>query len=119
MKYLLLIILLFPARIFAQDSTKVHIKKYYGKVVDEDNVGIARAIVEVKDLLYGDYCDKNGYFKINVNIDSVKVLQFYSYGYERKEVVLAKLHRDSIYLMLKKIHHNLGEVWLSQQGNTK
>lgn len=110
MKYLLLIILLFPAKVFAQDSTKVHIKKYYGRVVGEDNNGLPHAIVEVKELLYGEYCDINGRFKIEVNIDSAKVLQFYSYGYERKEVVLAKLHGDSIYVMLKKIHQNLGEV---------
>jgi hypothetical protein len=97
MKYLLTVLLsLMCAYSDAQERTIT------GKVVDNEMKGIPFCLVKAKDRNAGTYCDENGVFSLTINTDTVKSLMFACMGYERKELAVDNMPKESITVDLRK-----------------
>ena len=106
MKY----ILFFTAFVFTLGSFAQE-RAFYGKIIDKDKKnGIPFCVIQLKEINDGRYSDEQGRFSFTVYSDSVKTLAFYCMGYERKEVNIKDLSRDSMIIELQSVPHSLNEV---------
>lgn len=94
-------------------------RKFYGKVVDVNKKGIPFVLVQLKDKNQGFYCNENGGFAFNLNMDTVKTIVFYCIGYKKHEINVAALSKDSIVIELEEENVNLKEVIVTDKGDKK
>jgi hypothetical protein len=100
--------------LFNSLNTYAQIRNFYGRIIDKDSKkGIPQAIIEEKNGFEGIYCDENGNFAFEGNIDSVKEFIFYCQGYEKKEISVCNLPKDSIIIELDKEYINIDNVTIT------
>ena len=91
-----------------------------GKVIDKNRTGVPFCIIENKVGNQGIYCDENGNFNFYLNTDSVNSLVFYAVGYEKKELFIKSITKDSITIILEDKMNQLNEIVInSRRGKIK
>lgn len=109
MKY----ILLFFAIIITTHATAQ--RAFYGRVTDKNQKAIPFCVVQVKDRNEGVYTGEDGKFFLIADPDSAKAFVFYCLGFEKKEITIAGLARDSMHIELKPSSNSLKTVVFTEK----
>ena len=91
-------------------NSLAQVRTITGKVIDNGNKTVPFCLVTSKDNKVGTICDENGKFSLTINPDSVKTLVASCLGYEKKEIMAAKLPNEAAVITLKKEPMGLNEV---------
>lgn len=91
-------------------------RAFYGRITDKEGQPIPFAVVQVKDRNEGAYTNENGQFALIVNTDSAQALIFYCMGYEKREMQLAGIPRDSVHIQLGRTSNTLRTVTIKEKA---
>ena len=110
-KHILFVIMAFSA---FQATCKE--KLVFGRVVNASGVGISNASLQAEDRREIFYCNNKGIFSFRVNTDSIEAFWVISLGYEREEVFVDDMGKDSVIIQLKKSNTVLKEAGVSAKA---
>lgn len=112
LKYILLISCILSCSFVSFSKDRV----FFGRIVDKGNSGIPNAVLEAEDRNEVYYCNAKGYFRFTANTDSIDAFIVFSPGYDKKEVMVDDMPRDSIFIVIEKSNTLLKGATVAAKG---
>lgn len=85
-------------------------RRFYGRLVNKDNVGLPNSFVKIKGQNQSFACDNKGGFSFTVNASAEDSMVFFAQGHYAATVVVDVLPEDSIIIEMRKIPNTLQEA---------